>query len=119
MSTIPSARLNQMLHLASLLEIPAQAVAEELQRRFRRPPVKRGATLRPGAGTPLWIALARAIAPHLRRRGEKTKLARVLGISPNRMFEYFNAQTAMPDAERALFLLLWLEARQQGRDRGQ
>lgn len=113
------ARLRTLLDLAELLEIPAQAVAEELQRRFRKPPQRRGATLRPGAGTPLWIALARAVAPHLRRRGEKSKLARVLGVSPGRMYEFFNAQTAMPDAERALFLLLWLNARQHGRDRGQ
>lgn len=118
--TLPlPARLSRSIDLVGMLELPAQAIAEELQRKFRRPPPKRGATLRPGASTPLWLALSRAVAPHLRRRGEKTKLARVLGVSPGRMYEFFNARTAMPDAERALFLLLWLDARRHGRDRGQ
>lgn len=119
MSLPTPARLNTLFHLATLLEIPAQAALDELERRFRRPPPKRGATLRPGVSTPLWLALSRSIAPHLRRRGEKAKLARILGVSPARMSEFFRTQTAMPDAERALFLLLWLDAKRQGIDRGQ
>ncbi len=35
------------------------------------------------------------------------------------MHEFFNANSAMPDAERALFLLLWLAEKQRGREKGQ
>jgi hypothetical protein len=119
MSTIPSARLNRTLALADMLEIPAVALARELRRRMQPKPQSRGATLRPGTETSLWNALAEAVAPHLRRRGEKIRLARVLGLHPARMHEFFIARTAMPDAERTLFLLLWLDQKRQGRDKGQ
>jgi len=113
------ARLNSLLRLAEMLEIPATALVQELRRRTRQPPRRRGGTLRPGPETPLWSALAAAIQPHLRPRGEKSKLARILGLSPGRMHEFFNASSAMPDAERALFLLLWLAEKQRGREKGQ
>jgi hypothetical protein len=119
MPTTPSARLNQTLALAGMLEIPAVALARELRRHFRPPPRTRGATLRPGADTPLWTALVEAVRPHLRARGEKTRLARVLGLHPARLHEFFVARTAMPDAERTLFLLLWLQQKRQGRNKGQ
>lgn len=113
------ARLNQFLALVELLEIPATAIAQEMQRRLKPKPRRRGGTLRPGHETPLWLALAAAVRPLLKKRGEKTRLARVLGLSPGRIREFFGSQTAMPDAERTLFLLLWLAARRRGSDRGQ
>lgn len=119
MNTIPSARLNRTLALAGLLEIPAVALARELRRRLTPKPAARGATLRPGTETSLWNALADAVAPHLRKRGEKVRLARVLGLHPARLHEFFTARTAMPDAERTLFLLLWLDQKRQGVDKGQ
>ncbi|HWA85530.1 MAG TPA: hypothetical protein VG710_04855 [Opitutus sp.] len=96
--------------LAAALEIPARELmrhAEREWRAFRRRP--RGATLRPGAETPLWLALAAAAKPHLGKRGARALLARELGLHQSRVREYFDTRTAMPDAERTLFLLLWLE----------
>lgn len=119
MSNDTGARLSQFLALADILEIPATAIARELQRRFKPKPRRRGGTLRPGHETTLWLALAAAIEPHLKPRGEKARLARVLGVSPNRIQEFFRTRTAMPDAERTLFLLLWLASRRRGSDRGQ
>lgn len=119
MNSIPSARLNRTLALAGLLEIPALALARELRRRMTPKPSARGATLRPGIETSLWNALAEAITPHLRARGDKIRLARVLGLHPARINEFFTTRTAMPDAERTLFLLLWLDQKQQGCDKGQ
>lgn len=119
METLPSARLNRALALVDLLELPATVLARELRRRFKSKPRSRGATLRPGVETPLWLALANAAAPHLKSYGAKSRLARVLGVDPSRMHEFFAARTAMPDAERTLFLLLWLEQQRLGRDKGQ
>ena len=64
---------------------------------------KRGATLRPGAGAPLWGALAAAVRPYLEQRGEKAQLARILGVDAARVSEYFVLGSAMPDAERNSF----------------
>jgi hypothetical protein len=73
--------------------------------RLRR---KRGATLRPGPDTMLWLALAARIRPHLRSYGAKSRLAVELGLDPSRISEFFVTRTAMPDAERTLRLLVWL-----------
>lgn len=119
MESLPSARLNRTLALGSLLEIPATALARELRRRLKPAPQSRGATLRPGVETPLWLALVAAARPHLHPRGAKSRLARVLGLDPSRIHEFFEARTAMPDAERTIFLLLWLEQQRLDRDKGQ
>jgi len=76
-----------------------------------------GATLRPGtAATPLWCQLVRSVQPLLKRRGEKAQLARLLGVHRQAINEYFVSETRMPDAERTLLLLAWVEARRkQGR----
>ena len=74
-----------------------------------------GATLRPGARTPLWRRLVTQIRPLLKRRGEKAQLARLLGVHRQAVNEYFASQTRMPDAERTLLLLDWLEARRKNR----
>jgi hypothetical protein len=77
---------------------------------------RRGQTLRPGPDTPLWNELARAVECHLKRRGEKVRLARILGITRQRLHLLIVAKSAYPDAERALLLLVWLQARRRGRD---
>jgi hypothetical protein len=73
-------------------------------------PVGRWRCLRAGADTPLWNALAWSVAARLRRRGAKARLARLLGISRQRLHLLVVARTACPDAERTLWLLLWLHA---------
>ena len=75
-----------------------------------------GAVLRPGPETPLWNELCAAVAREFRRRGEKAKLARVLGISRQRLHVLVVARAACPDAERALAMFAWLQARRRGLD---
>lgn len=77
---------------------------------------RRGATLKPGRQTPLWNGLAAAVQSQLTRYGEKARLARVLGLPRQRVHELLRARHHLPDAERALLLLVWLQARQDGRD---
>ena len=66
--------------------------------------------------TPLWNTLARAVESQLKRRGAKSRLARLLGLSRQRLHLLIVAKTAYPDAERALLLQLWLQARLLNRD---
>lgn len=54
--------------------------------------------------------------PHLRKRGTKTNLARLLGVPRQRLQDFLNTRTAAPDAERTLLLLCWVAARAEGRD---
>jgi hypothetical protein len=75
-----------------------------------------GQTLRPGSATPLWNELIRQARPYLRRRGEKVKLARILGLPRQRIHDCLKAQTACLDAERTLLLLCWVARRRQGRE---
>ncbi|HEY4301598.1 MAG TPA: hypothetical protein VGM73_12030 [Candidatus Didemnitutus sp.] len=95
----------EMEFIANLVTIPAGALARAAARRLKRRPRRRGATLRPGLDTPLWLALAARVRPHLRARGNKSKLARELAVNPSRITEYFVRGTAMPDAERTLQIL--------------
>ena len=95
----------QMLHHA--------AKAYRLRLRRRRPKV--GATLRPGAETPLWNELRAALRPHLRRYGSQVNLGRMLGLHRQQIHAFITRGNRMPDAERTLQLLAWLIATQQGR----
>jgi hypothetical protein len=80
--------------------------------------VRRGATLRPGRNTPLWNELARAVNAQFRRRGDRVNLGRILGLPRQRIYELFGRNRYLPDAERTLLLLLWLQARRAGQDLG-
>jgi hypothetical protein len=89
--------------------------AKKLRRPRKRAP--RGAILRPGPDTPRWNKLADDAVKFLRRRGDKVKLARILGISRQRLHLLLKARTACPDAERTLQLCEWVEHRRQSRPR--
>lgn len=102
------ARLRSVEPLLELIETAAVEVARELRKRTKPKPVKRGGTVRPGVETPHWLALVELVRPHLRRRGAKALLARELGLHRSRVTHFFTANSAMPDAERTLVLLLWL-----------
>jgi hypothetical protein len=112
------AKLASLMAIADLLETAAQEIVRESHKRSeaRRPRLKRGATLRPSADTPLWNALSAAVKPHLRRRGDRALLAREMEVHRARVGEFFGRQSAMPDAERTLRLLLWL-GHQAGADK--
>ena len=73
-----------------------------------------GATVRPGAETPLWNTLVAEIRPHLRKYGAQARLGRLLGLPRQQVNAYFTLRTRMPDAERTLQLLAWLMATRQG-----
>lgn len=108
MRSAGGARLNQLLDLAEILEPLAEELAVRLRRHLRPAPRRRGATLRPGVGTPLWLAVVAAVGPRLKGRGAKARLAHELGVHRSQVSKYFRGKSAMPDAERALRLLLWL-----------
>jgi len=80
----------------------------------RRP--RRCTTLRPGPDTPVWNQLVRHTRPYLRKWGDKVKLARLLGISRQRLHLLLVARTACADAERTLLLVAWVHARRSGQD---
>ena len=104
---------------AEFLELLAEIAAESARRsagKWRRRPPKRGQALPPGPDTPLWNELVRQAAPLLRKRGSKVHLARILGISKQRLHICLKSRTGALDAERTLLLLAWLTARSQGRE---
>jgi hypothetical protein len=110
-------------HQVEIVALPGLIAAEGAVRlvnkiKRSRPKPLRGATPRAGADTPLWNKLAAAAAKSLRRRGDKARLARILGISRQRLHLLLIAKTAYPDAERTLLLMEWVEARKQGLDLG-
>lgn len=80
----------------------------------RRP--RRAATLRPGPDTPVWNELVRHAAPYLRKRGDKVRLARLLGLSRQRVHQLLVERSASADAERTLLLVAWVHARRAGRN---
>ena len=109
--TAPFAEL--MLALGRLAVDQAQRVARR-RKDVRRP--RKGASLRPGDETPLWNAVVEKVRPHLKARGAKANLARVLEVPRQRIHDYFVAGTQMPDAERMIHVLLWLSVRESGID---
>ena len=109
----------EMAGSLSLLLFEAAAASVRAAARHRKRPdssPRPGQTLRPGSNTPVWNELVRQTRPFLRKRGEKVKLARILGVPKQRLNEYLHACTACPDAERTLMLVCWLACRQQGRE---
>ena len=100
----------------SLAEAAVASIRQRIKRTARERRPRRGLTIKPGAATPLWNELAAAVRVQLGRRGEKTKLARVLGLPRQRVHEFLRERNALPDAERTLLLLVWLQARREGRD---
>ena len=107
------------LRPAFLIADSLNAVARESARRMKRVYLERtrprvGATLRPGPHTPLWNALVACARSHLRRRGEKALLARLLGVPRQRVHDYLVGRGRMPDAERTLLLMGWIAARRGG-----
>ena len=104
-------KLGQFMTMNDALVTAAVAFARIARRHLRPKPgprTGRGATLRPGVETPLWLTLVAEIRPHLRTPGAKSLLARELGLDPSRISQFFVSRTASPDAERTLLLLGWL-----------
>ena len=102
--------------IVEALDASASALIRHLHHKFKPKPARRGATIRPGRATPLWLSLVGVIRPHLRQRGAKAQLARVLGLNRSRVSQFVTTRSAMPDAERTLLLLSWLAAKQRGEE---
>lgn len=104
--------------LALALFEAAAASARAAARRMRPPQTRRriGQTLRPGPVTPLWNELVKQVQPRLRRRGDKVKLARLLGLPRQRIHDALKAGTSCLDAERTLLLLCWVARQMQNRE---
>lgn len=93
----------------------ATTAARNLRKAPSRPDVlRRNLTLRPGEETPLWNELVRQVRPHLRKRGNKAQLARLLGLPRQRLQDCLKAGSASLDAERTLLLIGWLGFFQRG-----
>ena len=109
-------RLRPYVEIFGWLVDAASVSARRAARKLRRRPPKRGLALLPGPDTPLWNELVRQVVPLLRRRGSKVHLARILGISKQRLHICLQSKTGALDAERTLLLLAWLAARSEGRE---
>src|ERR1700712_5244493 len=106
---LPS-KLQSLEDLLSIFSSEARGSA----RKRMAPRRSSGGTLRPGAtATPLWNKLVAQARPLLKRRGEKAQLARLLGVHRQGINQYFVSGSRMPDAERTLLLLEWLDARRK------
>ena len=113
------ARLNDLGGFMEILMEAAEAALRAMAAARRKTPdrrPKRFVTLQPGPGTPVWNQLVQSAVPFLQKRGDKIKLARLLGISRQRLHQLLVAKTACADAERTLLLLAWVNARRAGRD---
>ena len=111
-------KLDAMFVVADVMVVLARELTRVANAQAPRAAPRRGMTLRPGRGTPMWNALVGCARPHLAARGEKAKLGRMLGVHPSRVHQYVKAGTAMPDAERTLMLLHWVAQKRSGRSPG-
>jgi len=109
------------LEFWSILEPAFEAAAAAASRRMhdalreRRP--KGGyQTRKPGWATPFWNVCATMIKRELRPYGSKVRLARHLGIPRQRLQDFLNQRSRLPDAELTLRLLHWLAAKHLGTD---
>ena len=116
MSHLEHPRIRAVEPLALALDAAASAAARAGRKLTRRRYRRRGRTLTPGPDTPLWNELAAECAAFLAKRGDKVRLARVLGLPRQRLHQLLVARSACPDAERTLQLALWLARQHQGRD---
>lgn len=115
MSGISSGKLQRLIPLIDGLIALAQDTARATRQFSYSQRRRRYVTLRPGTDTPLWDELVQTARRYLRKRGEKVKLARFLGVPRQRLHLLLVAKTRCPDAERTLLLLAWVAARAQGR----
>jgi len=99
--------------LADAAFLAARSAHRQVQRAMRP---RRGQTLRPGADTPLWNELVGALRASLTTYGDKAKLGRYLGLPRQRIDDFLHGKRALPDGERTLLLLHWLDAKKRGID---
>jgi hypothetical protein len=97
-----------------LIDAAVKAAHRYREKAVARDIVRRRLALQPGPDTPLWNELVRQIRPHLRKRGSKAQLARLLAVPRQRLQACLKAKYACLDAERTLLLVGWLGFFQRG-----
>lgn len=108
-------RLGTIMEASGLLAEAAALAARSAHKQIKkamRP--RRGQTLRPGNHTPLWNELVGIVRDNLKTYGDKARLGRFLGLPRQRIDDYLRGKTALPDAERTLLLLHWLDSKKRG-----
>ncbi len=106
-------RFDAFVVALELLKEGASAVSDAARRRYRSKKPARGRTLRAGVSTPLWNALAVGLNAQCKKRGDKARLARFIGLPRQRLNDFLKGKGPLPDAERTLMLFQWLVARRQ------
>ncbi|MCC5024712.1 MAG: hypothetical protein J6386_18810 [Candidatus Synoicihabitans palmerolidicus] len=98
--------------------ITAAQLAEELIRKARRKrrPYHTVPKRHPGSDTPMWNAVVASLRIELTAHRNKTRLARYLGLPPQRIFDYVRGRRRLPDTETLLLILHWISERHAGRD---
>jgi hypothetical protein len=104
-----------MWSVVHLLETAAARLRAAGRRKEPERPRRRAKTFQPGPDTPVWNQLVRSAAPYLRKRGDKVRLARLLGLPRQRIHQLLVGKSACADAERTLLLLAWVAARRAGK----
>lgn len=64
----------------------------------------------------MWNVCATLLRRALKPYGSKARLARYLGIPRQRLQDFLNARSRLPDAELTLRMLHWLTELRAGRD---
>jgi hypothetical protein len=117
---MPNFPMPRGLEFWLILDVAFEAAAAAASRRVHsalRP--KRNAgykTRKPGFDTPLWNVCATMAKRELKPYGSKVRLARYLGIPKQRLHDFLNRRSRLPDAELTLRLLHWLAAKRGGKD---
>lgn len=109
-------RLDVWIELGGMLLAAGESLVDASRKHTRAKRWQSFHTVRPGAATPLWNILARAVEGELKAHGAKVRLARYLGVPRQRLHNFLTDQSRMPDAELTLRLLHWLAEKRAGRD---
>jgi hypothetical protein len=115
---VPDLPLPRGLEFWGIIELVLDPAVDAASRRIHHALRKRRKfayqTRKPGFDTPCWNVCATLIERELRPYGSKVQLARYLGIPKQRLYDYLNRRSRLPDAELTLRLLHWLAARRRG-----
>ena len=109
-------RLQLWLDIGGMLYDSAEMLAKSAKHLMRTRRRGSYATRRPGMDSPMWNICAAQLRAELTPIGSKVRLARFLGIPKQRLNDFLQAESRLPDAELTLQLLNWLAQKRAGRD---
>jgi len=108
--------LQRWLELSEALAVAAGTGARHVHAALQTRRSAAYRTRRPGVESPLWNLCATLLRGALRPYGAKARLARYLGIPPQRLSDFLTGRRRLPDAELTLRMLHWLTELRTGRD---